>query len=158
MGVAWPYLSQTQRGSFKEQTRELLQKLHSIKPSNKHQARSHIVQDPHILSNGRLNPIEAEILFSESNTDPDLSFMHNDVTQSNIIVNNDKIVGLIDWEMAGYFGWKTASEVHRRIRTLQREHFVNANLSEETLRDMMFWNDLYDVAEVCGQKNPVKTH
>lgn len=71
--------------------------------------------------------------------------MHNDLTESNCIVNNDAIVGLIDWEMAGYFGWKIAGEVHRRIRTPQREHFVNANLSEEQLRDMMFWNDLYDV-------------
>ncbi|CRG86864.1 hypothetical protein PISL3812_03876 [Talaromyces islandicus] len=151
MGVAWPYLSETQRESFKEQTRELLQKLHRIKPNDKHQVRSHIVPDPNILSNGGLNPLEAKILFSDSNTDSDLRFMHNDVTQSNIIVDNDKIVGLIDWEMAGFFGWKTAGEVHRKIRTPQREHFVNANLSEETLRDMIFWNDLYDVIEVRGK-------
>jgi hypothetical protein len=51
-------------------------------------------------------------------------------------------VGLFD--LAGFFGWKTADEVHRRIRTLQREHFANASLSEESLRDIMFWNDLYD--------------
>jgi hypothetical protein len=46
--------------------------------------------------------------------------------------------------MAGFFGCKTAGEVHPRIRTPQREHFVNANLGEEQLQDMMFWNDLYD--------------
>jgi hypothetical protein len=46
--------------------------------------------------------------------------------------------------MAGFFGWKTAGEVHRRIRTPQREHFANASLSEESLQDIMFWNDLYD--------------
>jgi hypothetical protein len=46
--------------------------------------------------------------------------------------------------MAGFFGWKTAGEVHRRIRTPQREHFVNASLREMDLQDIMFWNDLYD--------------
>jgi hypothetical protein len=70
--------------------------------------------------------------------------MHNDLTESNCIVDNGMIVGLIDWEMAGFFGWKTAGEVHRRIRTPQREHFVNANLREQQLQGMMFWRDLYD--------------
>lgn len=74
-----------------------------------------------------------------------MNFMHNDFTASNCIVDNGTVVGLIDWEMAGYFGWRTAGEVHRRIRTPQREHFVNANLKEDELQDIMFWNDLYDV-------------
>lgn len=73
--------------------------------------------------------------------------MHNDFTASNCIVDNGTVIGLIDWEMAGYFGWNTAQEVHRRIRTPQREHFVNVNLSEDELQDMMFWNDLYDTDE-----------
>lgn len=152
LGVAWPYLSQSQKQTFKEQARSVLRKLHAIKLSNPRQVRSHVVEDPNILSNGRLDPLEAEILFSDTCTDPDMSFMHNDFTQSNCIVDDDKIVGLIDWEMAGFFGWKTAGEVHRKIRSPQREHFENANLSEEVLQDMMFWNDLYDhgMPEVGG--------
>ncbi|OTA01669.1 hypothetical protein A9Z42_0020190 [Trichoderma parareesei] len=63
--------------------------------------------------------------------------MHNYFTPSNCIVNDDKIVGLINWEMAGYSGWKTAGEVHRQIRCPQREHFAKANVSEEKLRDIM---------------------
>ena len=144
LGVAWPYLSQSQKESFKEQSREIIRQLHAIKPSNSCQARSHVVRDPNIFSNGRINPLEREILFSDTNTDPDMSFMHNDFTQSNCIVDNDRIVGLIDWEMAGFFGWKTAGEVHRRIKTPQKEHFANITLSEERLRDIMFWNDLYE--------------
>ncbi|PLB45826.1 kinase-like protein [Aspergillus steynii IBT 23096] len=142
--VAWPYLSHDQRQSFKDQARAILRQLHTIKPKDDLQARSHVVPDPNILRNGRLNPLEEDILFAETNTDPDMSFMHNDFTPSNCIVDNDNIVGLIDWEMAGFFGWKTAGEVHRRIRTPQREHLVNASLSEEELQCMMFWNDLYD--------------
>ncbi|KAK0735535.1 kinase-like domain-containing protein [Apiosordaria backusii] len=144
LNVAWPYLSQDQKVSFKQQARAILQKLHSVNPTDGRRTRDHVVQDPNILTNGRINPVEGDIIFSDSNADPVLSFMHNDLTTSNIIVNNDKIVGVIDWEMAGFLGWKTAAEVHRKIRTPQREHFVNAGLSEERLKDIMWWNDLYD--------------
>ena len=144
LNVAWPYLSQGQKQSFKKQAQEALRLLYTIKPSDGRRARSHVVQDPNILTNGRIRPLEADILFSDTNVDPDMSFMHNDLTKSNCIVDNDKIVGLVDWEMAGFFGWKTAGEIHRRIRTPQREHFANANLSEETLQDLMYWKDLYD--------------
>ena len=144
LSVAWPYLSIDQKKSFKEQARKILHQLHKIKPTKKLQARSHVVPDPNILINGRINPLEGDILFSSTNHDPDMSFMHNDFTKSKCIVDNGTVVGLIDWEMAGFFGWKTAGEVHRRIRTPQRAHFKNANLTEQQLQDMMFWNDLYD--------------
>ncbi|KAI1777801.1 hypothetical protein F4818DRAFT_439124 [Hypoxylon cercidicola] len=108
-----------------------------------HQGHQHVAPDPNILTNGRINPLESEI-FSRHKDDPDVGFMHNDFTTSNCIVDDDKIVGIIDWEMAGFFGWRTAAEIHVRIRTPQREHFVNANLSEETLQEIMFWTDLYD--------------
>ncbi|KAF9775856.1 hypothetical protein IL306_006016 [Fusarium sp. DS 682] len=142
--VAWPYLSQDQKEAFKQQARTILGQLHTAKPTDGRLARSHVVQDPNILTNGRIRALEVDILFSISKTDTDMSFMHNDFTQSNCIVDNGKITGLVDWEMAGFFGWNKAGQVHRRIRSPQREHFVNANLSEERLEDIMFWNDLYD--------------
>lgn len=144
LNVAFPYLSQGQRAAFKQQAREILRILHTIKPDGGHQGHSHVVHDPNILNNGRIGPLEREILFSDASVDLDTSLMHNDFTPSNCIVDNDRIVGLVDWEMAGFFGWKTAGEVHRKTRTSQREHFANAALSEEKLRDMMWWNDLYD--------------
>lgn len=144
LSVAWPYLSRAEKESYKGQARKIIHQLHTIKPTEKLQARSYVVPDPNILCNGRINQLEVEILFSDTNYDPDMSFMHNDFTESNCIVDNGTIVGLIDWEMAGFFGWKTAGEVHRRIRTPQREQFANANLREEQLQDMLFWNDLYD--------------
>lgn len=52
--------------------------------------------------------------------------------------------GVIDWEMACFVGWKTAGEVHRRIRTPQRGHFANVNSGEARLLDIMFLNNLYD--------------
>jgi Phosphotransferase enzyme family len=144
LNVAWLYLSQGQRESFKQQAREILQQLQTIKPTDERRTRCYIVQDPNILTNSRVRPLEGDILFSDTNINLDMSFTHNDFTPSNCIVDNNKIVGLVDWEMAGFFGWKTAGEIHRRIRTPQKEHFVNANFSEETLQDIMWWNDLYD--------------
>lgn len=121
----------------------MLRRLSAIKPADESQAHRHVVQDPNITTNGRITALEAEILFSHD-SGSDAGLMHNDFTESNCIVDDDRIVGLIDWEMAGFFGWKTAGEIHRRIRTPQREHFTAANLSEETLRDIMWWRDLYD--------------
>jgi hypothetical protein len=127
--------------SFKQQARQILHQLHTIKPTEKLQARAHIIPDSNIRSDGRINPLEGQIIFSDTNHDPDMSFMHNDFTQSKCIVDKDTIVGLIDWEMAGRLLEKftVVSEP-----TPQREHFVNADLSEEQLQDTMFWNDLYD--------------
>ncbi|KAL1857452.1 hypothetical protein VTK73DRAFT_8091 [Phialemonium thermophilum] len=145
LNVAWPYLSWDQRQAFKEQARDLLRRLRTLGPTDGRRARSHVVPDPHILTNGRILDLEKEILFSGANADADLAFMHNDVSPSNCIVDDDRIVGLVDWEMAGFFGWRAAAEVHRRVRSPQREHFARAGLSEERLRDLLFWNDLYDV-------------
>ncbi|KAI0199841.1 kinase-like domain-containing protein [Astrocystis sublimbata] len=151
LNVAWPYLSHTQKTSFKEQARRILRRLYAIKPATgQHQGGQHVVPDPEILTNDRINPLEKEILITTLGTDTDIGFVHNDLTMSNCIANNDKIIGIIDWEMAGFFGWHTAAEIHSRIRTPQRESFVTAKLSEETLRDMMFWNDLYQHEDAAG--------
>lgn len=70
--------------------------------------------------------------------------MHNDFSPSNIIVDEGRIVDLIDWEMAGWIGWRTAGEVHRRVRGPQREMYAHLGMSEEWFGDLLFWNDLYD--------------
>jgi COMPASS component SPP1 len=73
--------------------------------------------------------------------DLELGFSHNDLQPSNIIVNAGKIVGIIDWEMSGYFG-ERAAIVHRRMRCPGKEAFANANLSEEEVEDLTVWNNL----------------
>lgn len=107
LNVAWTYLSPTQKKSFKQQTQQILQQLHKIKPPTAHNHPSYTIPDPNPLHNRGIQEREKQILFPESNNDhdhnpdPDFSLMHNDCQPSNLIVDNDKIVGLIDWEMAG---------------------------------------------------------
>ncbi|KAF1852168.1 uncharacterized protein K460DRAFT_299988 [Cucurbitaria berberidis CBS 394.84] len=144
LNIAWQYISQSQKSSFKQQVREILQKLRTISPAEISR-RSYVVPDPDPVEHRGIQELEREIIFAEDNKDPELSFMHNDVSLSNCIVDNDRIVGLIDWEMAGFFGWKTAANVHAQIRTPKRENFASLNLPEDMLNDMLFWNDLYDV-------------
>ncbi|KAG5928755.1 hypothetical protein E4U42_008082 [Claviceps africana] len=140
--VAWPYLSPSQKTSFKAQARGILAQLRTVQAPTDHPRRDHVVPDPGILTNGRVSPTEARILFS-ADTDGDACFMHNDLTASNLIVWDDRITGLVDWEMAGYFGWRVAAEVHRAVRSPRREGYAQAGVSEEKLRDILWWNDLY---------------
>lgn len=143
--VAWQYLSHDKKTAFKQQARSILHQLYAVKPLDGRPVGSHVVQDPDAANNGHITTTEADILFSNAAASPGiLGLAHNDLTESNIIVDKDKITGIIDWEMAGFFSWDSAVEVHRRIRTAQRESFAHLNLSEETMCDITFWNDLYD--------------
>lgn len=123
----------------------MLQKLRMVTPPAGIRRRSYVVPDPDPVDHRGIQELEKDIIFGTDNIDPDLGFMHNDVSLSNCIVDNDNIVGLVDWEMAGFFGWNTAEDVHVRIRTPKRENFASLNLPEERLNDILFWNDLYDV-------------
>lgn len=146
LNIAWQYISPSQKASFKEQAREVLRLLHTITPpATGCRSRSYVVADPDPVEHRGIQELERDIIFSDENKDPDVSFMHNDFSLSNCIVDNDKIVGLVDWEMAGFFGWKTAGEVHLQIRTPKRENFAALDLPEDMLQDILFWNDLYMV-------------
>lgn len=146
LAVAWRYLTSAQKASFKEQARDLLRKLQKIQPLGQN-ARSYLVPDADPVGHRGIEQLEYDMIFSEDNKDSDISFMHNDFNQSNCIVDDDKIVALVDWEMAGYFGWKTAGQVHATIRCPQAAFYSHLDppLPPETLDDILFWNDLYDV-------------
>ena len=122
----------------------MLKRMHAIKPSS-HCCRSYVVSDPDAIAHRGIQDLEHEIIFSERNNDPDVAFMHNDLCKSNIIVDKDKIVGVVDWEMAGYFGWQTAGEVHIQVRSPKRDDYAGLDyLKEDFFSDLLFWNDLYD--------------
>lgn len=123
----------------------MLRRLQSI-PSPAGQERSYAVSDPDPVKNKGIQDLEKQIIFPERNLDSDVSFMHNDLSLSNTIVDHGKIVGLVDWEMAGWFRRKIAADVHVQIRTPKRENFAHLDLAEDFLEDILFWNDLYEEA------------
>lgn len=75
--------------------------------------------------------------------------MHNNLNRLNIIVDNDKIVAVVDWEM-GVLRLKRAGAVHARCLVPKREGFAKLGLEEERLADLTYWNDLYAVGPVDG--------
>ncbi|KAK2593259.1 hypothetical protein QQS21_009024 [Conoideocrella luteorostrata] len=148
LNVAWQYLSSQEKESFKDQARDILQKLHTVKlPANTESGPSYVVPDPDPMSNRGIQRLERDIIFSThavAGKQLDRSFMHNDLTQSNCIANNGKIVAVVDWEMAGFFGWETARDVHVRIRSPRQENYAHLKLPESFLKDILYWNDLYE--------------
>ncbi|KAK2733103.1 hypothetical protein FQN57_002314 [Myotisia sp. PD_48] len=141
LNVAWPYLSAEMKESFKQQTRDVIIILSSYPSPLSEPSYLVPVLDP--VAQRGIQEKEKELLFGGPSTD-DLTLMHNDLNQSNIIVDNDKIVAIIDWEMAGYFGFKRAADVHVVIRSPKREGYASCNLPEEFFWDLLYWNDLYD--------------
>ena len=134
--VAWPYLLRARKSSFKEQAKEIVSALLTIK-----KAPQYVVPDPDPVTNKAISQEEYDILFCEGNSE--LGFSHNELQPSNIIVKDDTIVGIVDWEMSGFFG-KRAAEVHRTIRCPPKEAFAGLNLSYERIEDLTFWSDLCD--------------
>ena len=138
LNVAWPYLSASQKQSFKSQTRHIVSALSTLKGPLQY-----VFPDEDPVKNKGITPAEYQILFRGRAGDDKLGFNHNDLQPSNIIVKDDKIVGIIDWEMSGFFG-ERAAEVHRTMRCPGQEKFTHLNLPKEKVQDLTFWNDLYN--------------
>ncbi|KAI9735698.1 MAG: hypothetical protein M1818_006306 [Claussenomyces sp. TS43310] len=103
---------------------------------------SYVVADNDPIQHRGIQELEHQLLFDRPARD-DARFVHNDMSLSNIIADCDQIVGIIDWEMAGFFGWKAAADVHVQILMLKRSNFAALNLPEELLDNILYWNDLY---------------
>jgi hypothetical protein len=134
--VAWPYLSYAQKSSFKQQTQKIATALLTLKG-----APQYVVPDPNPIANRGICQDEYDILFTGG--DSELGFSHNDLQPSNIIVNANQIVGIVDWEMSGFFGERAAT-VHRMMRCPGKEAFADTSLSKEEVEDLTFWSNLLD--------------
>ncbi|EGD97153.1 hypothetical protein TESG_04567 [Trichophyton tonsurans CBS 112818] len=91
-------------------------------------------------ANGKLSAEEVHSL-SPTDTCEDLGVAHNDMVMSNIIVNDDRIVGLIGWSNAGYFNWRTVSRIHAKVRCVDSK--TNAPIPEYH-ESRVPWHDLYE--------------
>ncbi|KAK3695935.1 hypothetical protein LTR37_018230 [Vermiconidia calcicola] len=74
---------------------------------------------PAFENNGQYDPEVNELIAMHDKRDFDeLVFTHGDLSSLNILVRDDKVVGLVDWETAGwypaYWEFTTASQVNFR--------------------------------------------
>ncbi|KAL2850770.1 hypothetical protein BJY01DRAFT_126216 [Aspergillus pseudoustus] len=159
LDVAWRYLTTKQVETLKQQTRLVLERLSAIDDPPP--------QPSYLCS--KLNPqgpsdiegLEQKTLFKEVEVSENLTFVHNNMLLSNVIVDNDKVVGLTGWRDSGYFGFQRASKVHRSIRVPQIASIKELGAS---LEDLDAWDDLYKglqetvAAPISPEENNAQAH
>lgn len=135
--VAWRYLTTEQVNGFKEQCRRILQRLGALGSSDN--GPSYVCHELNGQSHPDSGESERDILFEQGDGENSLYFTHNDMTRSNIIVKDDRIVGLLGWRQSGFFGLEKARKIHQQLR-VPEPTFISSSSGQETLN----WGDLYD--------------
>ncbi|KAL3464379.1 hypothetical protein BJX64DRAFT_275866 [Aspergillus heterothallicus] len=138
LDVAWKYLTAEQVEILKQQTRRVLERLSII--DNPPRQPSYICSKLNPQDPSDIEGLEQKTLFKEPEPSDNLSFVHNNMLLSNVIVNDDQVVGLTGWRNSGYFGFQRASKVHRGIRVPQIASIKELGAS---LEDLDAWDDLY---------------
>jgi COMPASS component SPP1 len=150
--VAWRYLTEQQRDGFKQQCRDILQRLGSA--SSPPDGPSYVCRGLNSQIRPYIQSLEQEILFSAKGPSEDLCLVHNDMVRSNIIVNNNQVAGILGWRQSGFFGHDRARRVHRHLRTPGRDR---ATMLEEEFGEELTWADLYD-SELGGVRQCTVAH
>lgn len=136
LDVAWRYLSSEQIEVVKNQCRQIVHHLTTIDPSPKEP--SYVCRGLNSQTPPSTEEQERDILLAAWNSEEELSLTHNNLVPANIIVKDDRIVGIAGWRHSGYFGLDRAKKVHRQFRILEpRQKTKNGNMT---------WIDLYDDA------------
>lgn len=151
--VAWRYLTAEQRAGFKQQCRNILQRLGNAGSSP--DGPSYVCRGLNSQLQPEIQQLERDILFSEKDEGEDSCLVHNDMVRSNIIVNDDRIVGILGWRQSGYFGHKRAGAVHRQLRTPERT-YIKGHGNEPGEENA--WADLYDSQEFVATKESAMTN
>lgn len=127
---AWPYLSPTQKSSFKEQTLKIIDERSTVQPLSTEVEPTYLVSDPNPRTNRNISSSESEILFGNrlDRGAKQLKFVHNDLQPSDTIVEND------------------VGAVHSQFLMPKREDFAGVQLPEEKMDDLEYLGDLYAFA------------
>ncbi|KAI3137513.1 hypothetical protein CBS147325_7218 [Penicillium roqueforti] len=147
--VAWRYLDTEQIEVFKNQCRQILQRLGTIhSPSDEP---SYVCRELNSQIPPSVDTRERDILFTDKTKEEELSLTHNNLIPSNIIVQDDRVVGIAGWRQCGYFGTVRAEKVHRLFRDLGPASQNGVDTSENGVT----WSDLYDNAYDPSKGTPL---
>ncbi|KAK4871330.1 hypothetical protein LT330_000567 [Penicillium expansum] len=138
--VAWRYLDAEQIDIFKNQCRQILQRLGTI--DSPQDEPSYICRELNSQIPPSVETRERDILFTEKGKEEELSLTHNNFVPSNIIIQDNRVVGIAGWRQCGYFGTVRAKKVHRLFRDLGPASQNGVTSSEKSAT----WTDLYDDA------------
>jgi COMPASS component SPP1 len=147
--VAWRYLSTEQIEALKNQCRQVLQRLGTIEPPANEP--SYVSRGLNSQSPPSVETRERDILFADKGREEELCLTHNDLVQSNLIIQDDRVVGIAGWRQCGYFGTVRAKKIHRLFRNLESAS-QNGVASSDKGTD---WTDLYDSAYDPSKSKPL---
>ncbi|KAJ9232286.1 hypothetical protein DTO169E5_7588 [Paecilomyces variotii] len=140
LDVAWRYLTPEQRQSLKVQCCNVIKNLQIADSSSDEP--SYVCRGLNHQTLPEAQQPERDILFEENKKGEDFCLVHNDMVRSNIVVKDDKIVGIVGWRQCGYFGLDRARNVHRELRTPESSYIT---ASGEDDGEKNSWADLYDL-------------
>jgi COMPASS component SPP1 len=136
--VAWRYLEMEQIEALKNQCRQILQRLATI--DSPPDEPSYVCRELNSQLPPSVETRERDILFTDKTKEEELYLTHNNFIPSNIIVQDNRVVGIAGWRQCGYFGTVRAKKVHRLFRDLGPASQNGAANSEKSVS----WTDLYD--------------
>ncbi|OQE47350.1 hypothetical protein PENCOP_c001G04426 [Penicillium coprophilum] len=136
--VAWRYLDTEQVELLKNQCRQILQRLRAI--DSLPDEPSYVCRELNSHIPPSVETRERDILFTDKTNEEELCLTHNNFIPSNIIVQDNRVVGLAGWRQCGYFGTARAKKVHQLFRDLEPAPQNGVAGSEECAT----WTNLYD--------------
>lgn len=154
LDVAWRYLTPEQRQNFKEQCRNVIKNLQMVDSSS--DGPSYVCRGLNLQTQPQTQQLERDILFENNKEGEDFCLVHNDMVRSNIVVKDDRIVGILGWRQCGYFGLNRARKVHRQLRTPELSYITAAG-EDDSEKDS--WAELYDsLSEDTGERALTNGH
>jgi COMPASS component SPP1 len=147
--VAWRYLNREQIEDFKNQSRQIIQRLGKIDSATDEP--SYVCRELNAHTAPSVEPRERDILFTDKGKEDEFCLTHNNFVQSNIIVQDNRVVGIAGWRQCGYFGTVRAKKVHRLFRDLDPAPQNGVSSPEKTAT----WADLYDGAYDPSKGTPL---
>ena len=146
--VAWRYLTTEQISTIKKQCRRIIQRLAEVERASN--GPSYVSSGLNSQSQPDMPEQEKKILFKEKGEGDYLCLVHNDMVRPNIIVKDDRVVGVAGWRQCGLFGLDRAAKVHRALRIPE---ITYASGTKDSSEGAMAWADLYDDLSEDSVKN-----
>lgn len=147
--VAWRYLTGKTINILKQQCRDIIQRLGAVDPASP--GPSYVCSGLNSQPQHDIQKQEAEILFEERGEHENLCLVHNNMVRSNIIVRDDRVIGILGWRQSGFFGYERARRVHQGFR-MPEQTFIGSgggDINEPS------WSDIYDNLSEAITNGPI---
>lgn len=146
LDLCWGFLSEAQKRGFKEQMRAFVREMRSIPEGLSRGLQGELERGGMLRCTHDAEEYE-KLMGAEAVRKGDWVFMHNDLNRGNIIVKDDRVVAVVDWELAGRFSFEGVRWVHEHLRPPRRREYDRDEMTAEEWDDLFSWEDLYHIDE-----------